>query len=181
MLARYGALAALILVWGTTWAAIRLGLEGIPPLAGVALRFGLAAAVLALVARWRGVPLGGGRRLRRLWWINTLFTFSIPYGVVYWAEQWVPSGLAAMLFATYPLFVAALAWLWLPAERLRPPALAGIGLGFAGIALIYSEDLTALGGGEVDLAAAVFLLSPAASALASVQVKRWGRACRRWR
>ena len=154
---------------------IRVGLEGIPPWTGVALRFAIAGAVLGLAARFLGIGLGPvDARLRRLWLINTLFTFCIPYGVTYWAEQWLPSGLTALLFATYPLFVTVLAHLRLPAERMRPVAAVGIMTGFLGVALIYSEDLAALGGERVPLAAAVFLLSPAASALASVEVKRLG-------
>ena len=174
MAARYGALAALILIWGTTWAGITLGLEGIPPFTAVALRFAIAAPLLVAAARVVGCPLGGGRRLKRLWLINTLFSFAIPYSVVYWAQQWVPSGLEATLFATYPLFVAILAHLWLPAERLRPAAVGGVVIGFLGVALIHSEDLAALAGDEVRLAAAVSLLSPAAAAVSTVQVKRWG-------
>ena len=175
MLARYGALAAVTLIWGTTWAVIRVGLDGIPPFTGVGLRFGIAAVALFLVAHATGMSFGDAdRRLKRLWVINTLCSFIIPYGVVYWAEQWVPSGLAALLFATYPLFVTLLAHFRLPAERLRLAAVAGVLIGFLGLAVIYSEDLAALGGDRVRLAAAVFLLSPAVAAFASVEVKRSG-------
>ena len=174
MLARYAALAALVLIWGTTWAGITVGLEGIPPFTAVALRFAIAAPLLVLAARILGTRLGGGRRLKKLWVINTLFSFAIPYCVVYWAQQWVPSGLEATLFATYPLFVAILAHFFLPAERLRPAALGGVTLGFLGVALIYSEDLAALGGAQVRMAALISLLSPAAAAVSTVQVKRWG-------
>ena len=174
MIRRYGALAALIAIWGSTWAVIRIGLEGIPPLTGVAMRFAIAGALLAIVARLAGVRLGGGPRLRRLWLINTLFSFSIPYGVTYWAEQWLPSGLTALLFATYPLFITMLAHLRLPAERMRAGSVAGVLIGFLGVSVIYSEDLAALGGEGVRLAAAVFLLAPVASAVATVEIKRRG-------
>ena len=174
MLARYAALAALILIWGTTWAGITVGLEGIPPFTAVALRFAIAAPLLVVAAKLLGTALGGGRRLKRLWVINTLFSFAIPYCVVYWAQQWVPSGLEATLFATYPLFVAILAHFWLPAERLRLASVAGVLLGFVGVALIHSEDLAVLGGPQARLAALVSLLSPAAAAVSTVQVKRWG-------
>ncbi len=59
--------AILTLIWGTTWAAIRIGLQGIPPFLGVALRFAIATAVLLLLALWRRVPLGRSRRERVLW------------------------------------------------------------------------------------------------------------------
>ncbi|HVS00655.1 MAG TPA: EamA family transporter, partial [Thermoanaerobaculia bacterium] len=168
------ALAALILIWGTTWAAIRVGLTGIPPLTGIALRFGLAAvALLALVPVFK-VRLGTTPAERRLWVANALLTFCLCYGIVYWAEQWVPSGLMAVLFATYPLWVALLAHFAIPGERLRPVAVAGVLTGFAGVAVIFSEDLRALGGPGIALAAAVALLAPVSAAFASVAVKKWG-------
>lgn len=180
----YATLALLTLIWGTTWAAIRIGLRGIPPFTGVALRFALAAAALLAVARGLGVRLRGATpaagataaaaRPWRVWLVNAAFTFVIPYGVLYWAEQWVPSGLAAVLFATSPLWVALAAHLMLPGERLRAPTAAGVLVGFAGVALIFSDDLRALGGPRVAAAAAVLLISPLTSAFGVVAVKRWG-------
>lgn len=163
-----------MLIWGTTWAAIRIGLLGIPPITGVALRFAIAAAVLFAFIPIFGVKLGRSRREIGLWISNTLLTFVIAYGVLYWAEQWVPSGLAAVLFATFPLFVAVIAHFALPAERLTPASIAGVLVGFAGVAVIFSEDFQALGGPKVLLAAAVLLVSPASAAFGSVVVKRWG-------
>lgn len=172
---RFAALAAITVIWGSTWAAIRLGLEGIPPFAGVSLRFAGASTVLLLLARIRRVPLGRSLRERRLWWVNGLLTFVLTYAVVYWAEQRVPSGLTAVLFATFPLFVALLAQPVLPEERLTPRALAGIAAGFAGLAVIFSEDLAALAEPGAGRAALVLLLAPFAAAVANVAVKRWGR------
>ncbi|HEV3459320.1 MAG TPA: DMT family transporter [Thermoanaerobaculia bacterium] len=178
-LANYATLGLLTLIWGTTWAAIRIGLRGIPPFTGVALRFAIGAAALAVVARGLGVRLRGAARPAarasawRVWLANGLLTFFIPYGVLYWAEQWVPSGLAAVLFATSPLWVALAAHLALPAERLRPAIAAGVLAGFAGVAVIFSEDLRALGGPRVAGAAALLLVAPLTSAFGVVAVKRW--------
>ena len=167
------ALALLILIWGTTWAAIRVGLEGMPPFLGVGLRFLLAGTVLWLVARAASVERQGGRRLRALWLIEGGFAFCLSYGVVYWAEQWVSSGLAAVLFSTFPLFVALLAHLWLRDEPLRIQHLAGVALGTAGVVVIFADDL-AFDDQRGPLAAAVLLISPFAAAVSHVLVKRWG-------
>lgn len=169
-----GTFALLTLIWGTTWAAIRIGLTGIPPFAGVALRFGIAAVVLLAFGLLLGVPFGRHTREPALWLVNTALSFCVSYGVVYWTEQWVPSGLAAVLFATFPLFVAILAHFMLPGERLAPGSVVGIVLGFAGVAVIFSEDFGLLGGPRVALAAGVMLVSPVVSSVASVAVKRWG-------
>lgn len=176
-LADFATLALLTLIWGTTWAAIRVGLRGIPPFTGVALRFALAAMALAAVARAMGVrlrPPPTPAAVWRVWLVNAALTFIVPYGVVYWAEQWVPSGLTAVLFATSPLWVALAAHLALPGERLRAPTVAGVLVGFAGVALIFSDDLRALGGPRVAGAAAVLLVAPFAAAFGVVLVKRWG-------
>jgi drug/metabolite transporter (DMT)-like permease len=172
---RFAALATIILIWGSTWAAIRLGLEGIPPFAGVALRFAVASVVLLGLAWVRGVPLGRSRVERRLWWVNGLCTFVLTYGLVYWAEQRVPSGLTSVLFATFPLFVALLAQAALPAERLTARSVVGVVAGFAGVAVIFSEDLAALAEPGAGRAAAVLLVAPLAAAVSNVAVKRWGR------
>ncbi|HEY0513373.1 MAG TPA: EamA family transporter [Thermoanaerobaculia bacterium] len=168
------ALAALILIWGTTWAAIRVGLRGIPPFTGVALRFAIASAVLLALVPLFGVKLGRSPIERRLWLVNTLLTFAIPYAVLYWAEQSVPSGLASVLFATMPLMVAVIAHLALPGEGLTVRGTIGVLIGFAGIAVIFSEDFQALGGAQVRTAAAVLLVSPLCAGFGSIAVKKWG-------
>ncbi len=168
------ALAVLCLIWGTTWAAIQIGLEGIPPMTGVALRFAIAASVIFLLAHFLKVRIGTSSRERVLWLVNAVFTFCVTYGVIYWAEQWVPSGLAAVLAATYTLFVALLAHFILPDESLRRAEVIGILVGFAGVGVIFSADFSALGGDQVAVASAVILLAPLATAVASVTIKRWG-------
>lgn len=172
---RLAALAAITLIWGSTWAAIRLGLEGMPPFAGAALRFAVAAVLLLGFAFFRRLPLGRSRREVALWWVNGLLTFVLTYGIVYWAEQRVPSGLTAVLFATFPLFVALLAQVMLPAERLSGRGSIGVLAGFAGVAVIFSEDLASLAEPGARRAAGVLLIAPLLAAAASNAVKRWGR------
>jgi drug/metabolite transporter (DMT)-like permease len=121
------------------------------------------------------VRLGREPRERRLWFLSALCNFCVSYGVIYWAEQWVPSGLSSVLFATYPLMTAALAHFALEGERLRPAALAGILIGFVGVAVIFSEDFRALGGQQVASAAAVMLLSPLSATFGTVSIKKWGQ------
>ena len=182
------AVGLLILIWGTTWAAIRIGLEGIPPLTGVALRFGLAGLVLLALMPVFRVRLRPDPRVLALWAFNGLFTFTVAYGIVYWAEQFVPSGLASVLWATFPLWVMSFAHFWLPGERLTVRSVVGVLTGFAGVVVIFSEDLSRLSIGSeatsgslvsgpvpVAVAAGVLLLSPLSAAVANVGVKRHGQ------
>ena len=168
------AFLVLVVIWGTTWAVIRVGLAGIPPFTGVALRFAIAGALLLGLALHRRIGLGRTRRERWLWVANGTLSFCISYSVVYWCEQYIPSGLTSVLFATNPLMVAALAHLALPRERLSRGGLGGLLLGLAGVAVIFSDDLRLLGGEQVRTAAAVMLISPAVSAVSAVVIKRWG-------
>ena len=162
-------------IWGTTWGGVRISLDGYPPLLGVSLRFAIASLVLFFLAwRWR-VSMRPNRRLLGLWLVQASCAFGLSYGLVYWAEQWVPSGLVAVLFSTLPLFVNLFAFPFLPAERLDGFGWIGLVAGFAGVAVIFSDDLAALGGSQVRLAAMVVMLSPVAAGLAQVVVKRWGR------
>ena len=169
-----GGFALLTLIWGTTWAVIRIGLQGVPPFTSVALRFAIAGSVLLALALAAGVRLGRAPHEKSLWVANGLLSFCISYSIVYWSEQYIPSGLAAVLFATMPLFVAVLAHLLLAHERLSPRAGIGLLLGFAGVAVVFSDDLALLGGEQVRRAALVLLVSPLASARATVAVKKWG-------
>jgi len=169
-----GGFLLLTLIWGTTWAAIRVGLEGVPPFTGVAVRFAIAGALLLALVPAFGVRLGRGRHEKALWLVNGVLSFCLSYAIVYWSEQHIPSGLAAVLFATNPLFVAALAHFLLAGERLTVAAVAGLPLGFAGVAVIFSDDLSLLGGPQVRVAALVMLVSPLVSAVATVVIKRWG-------
>jgi drug/metabolite transporter (DMT)-like permease len=171
-----GVFALLTAVWGTTWAAIRVSLEGIPPITGVAIRFALAGLVLVTIGRLRGVRFGRQPGEARLWVVNAATTFAGSYGIVYWGEQWVPSGLAAILFATLPLWIVSLGHFLLPGERGGRRRFGGVLLGFAGVAIVFSEDFERLGGEQVLFASLVFLLAPFVSALGSLSVKRWGGA-----
>jgi len=168
------AVSACIAIWSTTWAVIRIGLEHVPPFTGAALRFALAGAILLGVALARRVPLGRTARERWLWLVNGTLNFAASYGIVYWAEQWVPSGLTAIIFSSFPLFLALIAHVMLPGEQLNPRSTGGVMLGFAGIAVIFSEDFALLGGPGVARGAIVMLGSPVACAIASAAVKRWG-------
>jgi drug/metabolite transporter (DMT)-like permease len=170
-----GVFLVLTQIWGTTWAAIRFGLEGIPPLAGVGIRFLLAGLVLLVLALARGERLGAKPAERWLWLYNGVATFIVPYGIIYWAEEKVPSGLASVLFATFPLWLVLWSRWILPEEKSTPARLIGVALGFVGVAVIFSEDFGRLGGPEVRTRGAALLVAAAISATGSLAVKRWGK------
>ena len=111
-----------VLIWSSTWVAIKIGLEDVPPLLGAGVRFAIAGVALLALARALGRPLGTDLRLAA---VLGLLPFAAAYGLIYWGEQYVPSGLAAVLFGVMPLYSAMLASVALSDEPLRARLLAG--------------------------------------------------------
>jgi drug/metabolite transporter (DMT)-like permease len=160
-----------VLIWSSTWVAIKIGLEDVPPLLGAGVRFAIAGIVLLAVARALGRPLRTDVRLAS---VLALLPFAVAYGLIYWGEQYVPSGLAAVLFGVMPLYSAGIASVWLADEPLRARLMAGIAVAIGGLSLAFGESL-ALGDAEWALLAAIACaLAPLASAIGNVSIKRRG-------
>ena len=169
----WGLFSLLAFIWGSTWLVIKVGLADLPPFLAAGLRFALAAGVLAVVARTRRIPFPRDRREHVLLLGVGTTMFWASYGIVYWAEQYIPSGLTAVLFATHPFFTLILAHLILATERVTARKALGVAIGFLGVLLVFRGNLT-LDHPRGATAAMVLLLSPLASAMGNVTVKRWG-------
>lgn len=168
------AYAMLSAIWGSTWLVILIGLKGAPPFLAAALRFVLAFAVLLPVIAWRRSKLPRGRAEWGLVAFVGVALFTLDYGLIYWGEaNGVQSGLSAILFATFVLQTGVFAHVLLGSERLTLQKLAGIGLGFAGILLIFRGELGA--GTEKLLPMLAIVLSATCAAISSVATKRWGQ------
>lgn len=167
------AFAICTVIWGTTWLAIKIGYEGLPAVWGAALRFLVASLVLIPLALGRGLRLPRRARHVALILFVGLALFGLDYGLIYWGEQFLDSGLTAILFATMPLFVGVFAAFLIPHERMTVPHVAGVLLGLAGLFLIFGPGLAA---GLEGLGPSVAIVGSAAAAgVASVAVRRWGR------
>ena len=160
-------------VWGSTWLFIKIGLENVPPFTLAGLRFLFASAAMWGYLSIRRVRLPRSLHDWALMIGTGLLTFGLDYGLVFWGENRISAGLAAILFSTMPLFVLLLAHLVVPAERMTRLKLAGILVGISGVAVIFSRqlqisDTLALWGAIAVLAAAAF------AALSSVLIRRHG-------
>jgi drug/metabolite transporter (DMT)-like permease len=132
------AFASIYLVWGSTYLAIRYAVETLPALGMAGARFTLAGAGLYAWLAWRGETTGVTlRHWRDAALLGTLF-FLGGNGGVSWAETRVPSGLAALVIATVPLWIVALDWLRPGGTRPTPWVVAGAAMGIAGVALLVS-------------------------------------------
>jgi drug/metabolite transporter (DMT)-like permease len=159
-------------IWGTTWFAIRLGLDGVPPFVGASIRMTTSGVFLILVAlvlreRWPR---------ERIYFIHVAvqgcFLFGVQYALIYWAEQVVPSGLTAVLFAVVPIATAIVAAYGFKIERLTLTNMFGLVIGFCGVGIIYWSEVVKAAHAPATGVAAV-LLAAITAAFATVFAKRY--------
>ena len=130
------------LIWGSTWMAIRLGLDSLTPFISVGLRFSFAALFILIFMKIKGLKVQMDKLSIKLYMQMAFFSFVIPYGLVYWGEQYIPSGLASVLFAINPFFVTIFSFFMLSQEKITLYKIIGMIIGFIGIVVIFSEDIT---------------------------------------
>jgi len=165
---------ALCMIWGSTWLFIKLGLRDLPPFTFVGIRFLLASGILGLVIYFRKIPLPKDRRDWRFMAWTGFLCFTVNYGLVFWGEQYISSGLAALLNATMPFFGMFIAHHYLPAERITPIKIGGVLLGIVGVGLIFSNQLS-LQGTLALIASIGIVVGALVAAYANVLIKVRGK------
>jgi drug/metabolite transporter (DMT)-like permease len=143
-------------VWGSTFLAIRVGVREVPPLILAAMRFFVAGIVLYgwMIARGERSPSG------REWRSATLLglvIFVLDYGLLFWAEQRVPSGIAAVMLAMIPVFMALSEIIFLRTQTLTVRLVVTLLIGIGGVAVLMSRSLN-LGGAPIDKRGAAALI-----------------------
>jgi drug/metabolite transporter (DMT)-like permease len=131
----------LCLIWGTTWLFIKIGLEDLPPIGFAAARFLLAVFILALIIKVQRLPLPKSSREWKLIALTGVLQFSVNYSMVFWSEQYISSGLAAILQTMIMVFGMLLAWIFLPNEKITRLKIFAVLLGIVGITVIFIEQL----------------------------------------
>ena len=166
--------ALLCLIWGSTWLVIKVGYGGLGPFNVASVRFLLAGIMLTPLVPLLGARWPRGRTEWALvWWVGVIL-FGADYGLIYWGEQFLDSGLTSILFATLPLVTIGFAHLYVPGEGITTRKLAGGALAFAGTAALFGDRV------RVDAANTGPMLGIVAStvfaAAAGVATKRHGSA-----
>jgi len=160
-------------IWGSTWLFIKLGLNDLPPLTFAGIRFVIAAIILFSLIAVRRVPLPRKRRDLMLLALTGVLSFTLNYGLVFWGEQYISSGLAALLQSTLPAFGLIIAHYYLPRERMTLPRMLGVLLGVLGVAVIFSNQLQ-VSGPRALWGSAALVVSAFCAAYANVLVKTYG-------
>src|SRR3989441_3715288 len=160
-------------IWGSTWLFIKLGLADLPPITFAGIRFVIAFLILASLvivrhARWP--------RTVSDWVliaISGALQFGLNYGLVFWGEQHISSGLAAVLQSTFPAFGLVIAHFYLAHERLTMVKVVGVLLGVLGVAVIFSDQLS-IAGKMALLGSMALVLSAFFGSYSNVLVKAYG-------
>jgi drug/metabolite transporter (DMT)-like permease len=161
-------------IWGSTWLFIKLGLADLPPITFAGIRFIIACAILFPLVWLRHLPIP---KTRNNWFLlvgTGVMSFSLNYGLVFWAEQYITSGLAALLQAMLPAFGLILAHIYVPAERMTWVKIAGVVLGVFGVGVVFSNQL-AISGRQALAGCVAMVLSAFFAAYSNVLVKTHGK------
>jgi drug/metabolite transporter (DMT)-like permease len=150
------AFAIIYFVWGSTFLAIRIGVREVPPFLLAAMRFLVAGLVLYGWTIARGERSPSGRQWASVS-LLALLIFVFDYGLLFWAEQRVPSGVAAVMMATIPVFMALSEIIFLRTQRLTLRLALALLVGLCGVAVLASRSLN-FGGAPIDGLAAVALI-----------------------
>jgi drug/metabolite transporter (DMT)-like permease len=164
---------AVCCIWSTSWVCIELGLRNLPPLSFAAIRFTLALTILLLLFMVRRSPLPHTSRDWLLIGGTGLLFFAVNYGLVFWGQQYISAGLAAVLQATIPAYGLVLAHYHVPDERITWLKVGAVTLGVGGVAIIFMDQLQ-LAGHQALLGSVALVLSAGAVAYANVLVKAYG-------
>jgi drug/metabolite transporter (DMT)-like permease len=165
------AFLAIYLIWGSTYLAIRFAVETIPPFLMAGARYSIAGILL-----YGWLWIRGERRTTPRQWRDAAIVGGLMLlggnGAVCWAEQFVPSGLAALMVSTIPIWVVILDWLWLRGARPNRRIFVGLVLGFLGVGMLVRPGGNAEATGGVSLLGAGVLLLAAALWAAGVVYSR---------
>ena len=150
------AFGVIYFVWGSTYLAIRIGVHEVPPLLFAAMRFGTAGFALLAWTIAKGERMPRGKEWLTLT-ILAAMIFLCDYGLLFWAEQRVPSGIASVMLGTIPAFMALSEIIFLRTQKLTLRLALALLIGIGGVAVLMSRSLN-LGGAAIDTKGALALL-----------------------
>lgn len=137
----FALLLTLAAVWGASYLFIKVGISEIPPFTFVALRLSLGALIMLVLLRVLGHPVPRTWRRWRGFAVMGFLSGALPWSLISWGEQYISSGLAALLQATMPIFTVVFAHLAVKDESMTPAKILGVVVGFVGVGLLMLPEL----------------------------------------
>lgn len=159
----------LCVIWGTTWIFIKIGLADLPPISFAAIRFTISCLLLLPLLFWQKLKFPKDKSIWKFIIISGILQFFFNYGLLFWGEQFISSGLAAVLQATIPAFGLILAR-FIIGEEITAVKIISIFLGIFGVSVIFYEQLS-LNGTLALLGSLAVVIGAFGAALASVLTK----------
>lgn len=133
--------ALLSLIWSSTWMVIKIGLQSLPPFLSLGIRFFVAFFFLALYMRIQKIKFPRNIRDHLFFFVFGMINFTGGYALVYYAEQYIASGLTSVLFSIMPFYVLIISWRLLPQDRINWKKFIGVCSGFIGLLIIFRDQL----------------------------------------
>lgn len=164
--------ATICLIWGSTWLALKVGLNSFPALLGSSLRFGLAAVILLAIVKIRKIDFPKEPGERKVIILSGLTSFGLAYALVYIAGQHIPSSLSSIMFTTYPLWAFVFGSFMLKESSVTFGKSLGLLLGFTGIVLIFGHQVQWSGGNTL-LGMTLVFVSSGIQALNLIFIKKY--------
>ena len=142
-------------VWGTTWYAMKIGLEDTPPILAVGLRFAISATILWVIFLFRKEQLVLTKNAVKVYLAFGVINFSCSYSLTYWGTKYIHSGLSAVIWSTFPIVVVLFAHFMLRNDRITIQKSVGVLFGLIGTAMIFVQDKAVFEGFDLKAVAAV--------------------------
>lgn len=169
----YTGYVIICLLWGSSWAAVKLGLEEVPLFFSLSMRFAVASGILGIIAWIKHLTIPKEYEFWRLVIILCATSFTVPFALIYAGQLQVDSGLSSILFATFPLWVAVLSHYILPNEKMTVWRTMGLILGFLGVIIIFNNNFMVISfSGFVGMGS--IILGAIVQALGLVTLRKYG-------
>ncbi len=170
----FSALAFLCVVWGVNWVAIKISLEGFPPLMGAAARFFLAVIFLFPYIKWKKISLKVNRYEFKMLFISGFLVYVLDYGLLYWGEQYLSAGVTSIFFSTFAMFTALASNFVFRNEPFQWSKYVGLTVGLMGIMVVFYDQVAVTKFNTlVIMASCAVLVGAIGAALSTVVVKKY--------
>jgi drug/metabolite transporter (DMT)-like permease len=164
----------LCLAWGSTWVAIKVTLEGFPPLLGAAARFSAATVIMFFYLKLKGLSFKISAREFKLLVITAFLIYVLDYGFIYWGEQYLSAGVTAILFSTFAIFTALQSNFLFKSEAFSGKRFFGLLVGFGGVLIVFFDQLVRTKFNVmVILASLAILVAAISAAMSTVVIKKY--------